>query len=175
MRFLPANRVITKEDKDHILLLKKGGLSVRQIMRVMELEKGVKHGDLPFFKRDIHNLYVKMRMMHAMNDAMGLLQLCKVAKKKNSKFQYAYTIDEESRLEHIFWVPCFDWYQKYGAVVVFYTTYKVNAYDMTFGIFVGINNHGKTILFGCALLQNETTSAFQWLMKVCKLFNYLVR
>ena len=46
---------------------------------------------------------------------------------------------------------------------------------MPFGIFVGINNHGKTILFGCALFQNETTSAFQWLMKVRKLFYYLVR
>ena len=104
--------------------------------------------------------------MHAMNDAMGFLQLCKVAKEKNSKFQYAYTIDEESRLEHIFWAPtpCFDWYQKYGDMVVFYTTYKVNAYDMPFGIFVDINNHGKTIFFGCALLRNETTSAFQWLV-----------
>ena len=59
----------------------------------MELEKSVKHGDLQFFKRDIHNLYVKMRRMHAMNDAMSLLQLCKVAKEKNSKFQYAYTTD----------------------------------------------------------------------------------
>ena len=39
-----------------------------------------------------------MRRMKAMNDAMGLLQLCKVAKKKNSKFQYAYTTDEENRL-----------------------------------------------------------------------------
>ena len=57
----------------------------------------------------------------------------------------------------------------------FYTTYKINAYDMPFGIFVGINNHGKTILFGCALFRNETTSAFQWLMKVHKLFNNLVR
>ena len=72
VRFLPTNQVITKEDKDRILLLKKGGLSVRQIIRVMEFEKGVKHGDLPFFKRDIHNVFVKMRLMHAMNDAMGL-------------------------------------------------------------------------------------------------------
>ena len=95
VRFLLSNRVITKEDKDRILLLKKGGLSVRQIIRVMELEKGVKHRDLPFFKRDIHNLYVKMIRVHAMNDAMGLLQLCKVAKEKNSKFQYAYTTNEE--------------------------------------------------------------------------------
>ena len=86
VRFLPTNRVITKEDKDCILLLKKGGLSIRQIICVVELKKGVKHGDLPFFKIDIHNLYVKMRRTHAMNDAMGLLQLCKVAKEKNSKF-----------------------------------------------------------------------------------------
>jgi hypothetical protein len=56
VRFLPANRVITKDDEEYILLLKEVGLSVRQIMRVMELEKNVKHGHLPFFQRDIHNL-----------------------------------------------------------------------------------------------------------------------
>ena len=74
--------------------------------------------------------------------------------KKRTLDSYAFTINEENRLEHIFWSPthCFDWYQTYGDVVVFYTTYKVNAYDMPFGIFVGVNNHGKTILFGCALL-----------------------
>ncbi|XP_026451783.1 protein FAR1-RELATED SEQUENCE 11-like [Papaver somniferum] len=36
---------------------------------------------------------------------------------------------------------------------------------MSFGIFVGINNHGKTIMFGCALLRNETRETFRWLMK----------
>ena len=87
----------------------------------MWMQSSSKNGDLPFFKRDIHNLYVKMRRMHAMNDAMGLLQLCKVDKEKNSKFQYAFTTNKESRLEHIFWAPtpCFNWCQKYGDVVVF--------------------------------------------------------
>ena len=86
----------------------------------------------------------------------------------NSMFQYAFTTDEEKKLEHIFWSHShsFDWYRKYGDVVVFYTTYKVNAYDMLFGIFVSVSNHGKTIFFGCALLSNETISAFRWLMKV---------
>ena len=109
-----------------------------------------------------------MRRKNAKNDVIDLLQFCKVAKEENSIFQYAFTTDEENRLEHIFWSPnhCFDWYQKYGDVVVFYTTYKVNAYDMPFGIFVGVNNHGKKILFDCALLQNETTSVFRWLMNV---------
>ena len=112
--------------------------------------------------------YVKMRRKNAKNDAMDPLQFCKVAKEDNSRFQYAFTIDEENRLEHNFWSPthCFDWYQKYRDVVVFYTTYKVNAYDMPFDIFVSVNNHGKTILFDCALLQNEITSVFRWLLKV---------
>ena len=117
-----------------------------------------------------------MRKMHDVNDAMDLLKFCKVVKKRNSKFQYAFTTNEEKMLEHIFWSypHSFDWYQKYDNVVVFYTTYKVNAYNMPFGIFVGINNHGKTILFGCALLRNETTSAFRWLMKVylINFYNY---
>ncbi|XP_057248175.1 protein FAR1-RELATED SEQUENCE 11-like [Beta vulgaris subsp. vulgaris] len=68
---------------------------------------------------------------------------------------------------NLFWCPAqsFDWYKKCGDVVVFDTTYKVNAYDMPCGIFVAIDNHGKTILFGCALLRNETTATFSWLMK----------
>ena len=142
----------------------------------MELKKNVKHGHLPFFQQDIHNLYVKMRKMHAVNDAMDLLQFCKVSKKMNYKFQYAFTIDEDKMLEYIFWSHphSFDWYQKYGNVVVFYTTYKINAYNMSFGIFVCINNHRKIILFGCALLQNETTSVFRCLMNVLYLsYNFV--
>ncbi|XP_071695857.1 protein FAR1-RELATED SEQUENCE 11-like [Rutidosis leptorrhynchoides] len=41
VRFLPSYRNITTEDKNRILLLKEPGLSVRQIMRVMELEKNI--------------------------------------------------------------------------------------------------------------------------------------
>ena len=95
VRFLPANRVIIEDDTNCILLYKEARLSVREIIRVLELKKNVKHGHLPFFQRDIRNLYVKMRKMHAMNDAMDLLQFCKVAKERNSKFQYAFTTNEE--------------------------------------------------------------------------------
>ncbi|XP_074313194.1 protein FAR1-RELATED SEQUENCE 11-like [Silene latifolia] len=36
---------------------------------------------------------------------------------------------------------------------------------MIFGIFIGIDNHGRTILFGCALMRRETQATFCWLMK----------
>ena len=80
MRFLPANRVITIDDEKCIFLLKEARLSIREVMRVMELERHLKHGQLPFFQRDIRNLYVKIRRKNAKNDAIDLLQFCKVAK-----------------------------------------------------------------------------------------------
>ena len=73
MQFLPANRVITIDDEKHIFLLKEAGLSIREVMRVMELERYLKHGQLPFFQRNIRNHYVKMRRKNAKNDAMDLL------------------------------------------------------------------------------------------------------
>ena len=57
--FLQANWVVTKDDKNCILLYKEAGLSVREIIHVMELKKNVKDGHLPFFQWDIHNFYVK--------------------------------------------------------------------------------------------------------------------
>ena len=103
VRFLPTNRVITEDDKNCILLYKEVGLSIREIIRVMELKKNVKYGHLPFFQWDIWNLYVKMRKMYVVNDAMDLLQFWNIAKERNSKLQYASTTDEEKMLKHIFW------------------------------------------------------------------------
>ncbi|KAG4937911.1 hypothetical protein JHK82_045720 [Glycine max] len=97
VRFLPANRTISEDDIERIFLLKEGGLSVRQLMRVIELEKNVKHGYLPFIERDIRNLFVKTKKKVERNNAKDLLKYCEDAKKSCSKFQYAYTLDEERR------------------------------------------------------------------------------
>ena len=66
------------------------------------------------------------------------------------------------------WCPpqSFDWYNKKGDVVIFDMTYEVNTYDMPCAIFAGVDKHENSILFDCALLRNETTSTFKWLMKV---------
>ncbi|KAH7848663.1 hypothetical protein Vadar_005885 [Vaccinium darrowii] len=93
VQFLPANRIIIKEDEDRILLLKEGGLSVKQIMRIMELEKGIDHGYLPFCEKDVRNLFTRVRKEHGTHDAADLLQHCKIAKEENVKFQYAFTVD----------------------------------------------------------------------------------
>ena len=72
MRFLPAYRIILEDDRERIFLLKEGGLSVRQIMRVIELEKNVKHGYLPYTEKDIRKTEG--------SDVMDLLKYCEDAK-----------------------------------------------------------------------------------------------
>ncbi|KAI5429436.1 hypothetical protein KIW84_034151 [Lathyrus oleraceus] len=126
VRFLPVNRIISDDYSERIFLLKEGGLSVRQLMRIIELEKNVEHGYLPFIEKDVRNLFLKAKKKVEITDVVDLLKYCEDVKKSCSKFQYAYTLDEERRLEHIFWshAYCFDWYQEYGDVVVFNTTYK---------------------------------------------------
>ena len=56
-------------------------------------------------------------------------------------------------------------YQYFGDVVTFDTTYKTNKYSMPFAPFTGLNHHYQSILFGCALLQDEYEASFIWLFE----------
>ena len=98
----------------------------------MELENNVQHGGLLFIEKDARNFFTKVKKMIGADDAMDLIEHMRLATQENGKFQYAYTVDEERRLENLFWCPpqSFDWYNKYGDVVTFDTNYKVNAYAL---------------------------------------------
>ena len=54
-------------------------------------------------------------------------------------------------------------YEVYGDVVCFDTTYRKLNDGRPFGLLVGLNNHKKTIIFGAALLYDETVESFIWL------------
>lgn len=56
-------------------------------------------------------------------------------------------------------------YKLFGEIISFDTTYSTNKYNMPFAPITGLNGHGKTIVFGWALLQNETADTFTWLFE----------
>jgi hypothetical protein len=49
--------------------------------------------------------------------------------------------------------------------VTFDTTFKTNKFEMPFALILGCNHHKQTIIFGCALLFNETIESFVWLFE----------
>ncbi|KAL4185026.1 hypothetical protein AMTRI_Chr10g228550 [Amborella trichopoda] len=110
--------------------------------------------ELPFIDKDIYNYVCAMNNMNRDNDAHILLTKCKQMKDRDKYFKYAFIVGEDNRLEHIVWShgSCSRAYEIFSDVVVFDTTYRSNGYYMSFGIWMDVNNHGDTCLFGCAFV-----------------------
>ncbi|XP_058075804.1 protein FAR1-RELATED SEQUENCE 5-like [Magnolia sinica] len=56
-------------------------------------------------------------------------------------------------------------YERFGDVICFGTTYKTNEYGRPFAPFIGVNHHRQTVIFGAALLYDETIDSFRWLFR----------
>ncbi|KAL3813010.1 hypothetical protein ACJIZ3_014278 [Penstemon smallii] len=54
-------------------------------------------------------------------------------------------------------------YSHFGDVVCFDTTYRKHKDGRPIALFVGVNNHKQTTIFGAALLYDETAVTFSWL------------
>ncbi|ERN03947.1 hypothetical protein AMTR_s00079p00050740 [Amborella trichopoda] len=160
VRFLPAYRNISESYKLHIQQFSKVGICVRDMMWLLEIERNLKPGELPFLDKDMYNFVCATNNANRDNDAHILLT-------KYKQIKYDFTVREDNRLEHIVWShgSCSHAYEIFGDVVVFNTTYRSNGYSMPFGIWVGVNNHGDTCLFGCVLLRDERVQSFSWAMK----------
>lgn len=167
VRLLPAYCSITPDDKTRICMFAKAGMSVRQMLRLMELEKGVKLGCLPFTEIDVRNLLQSFRNVNRDYDAIDLIAMCKKMKDKNPNFQYDFKMDGHNRLEHIAWsyASSVQLYEAFGDALVFDTTHRLDSYDMLFGIWVGLDNHGMACFFGCVLLRDENMQSFSWSLK----------
>lgn len=177
VRFLPAYRKIQEADQERILLLSKAGFPIHRIVKVLELEKGIQGGQLPFLERDVRNFVQNRRRAVQENDAlltekretdtMELLDICKATNETDEYFVYDFTVDENNKVENIAWSfpGSIHAYAMLGDVVYFDTTYRSITYGLIFGAWLGIDSNGRTILFGVALLQDETLRSFAWALQ----------
>ncbi|XP_026400199.1 protein FAR1-RELATED SEQUENCE 5-like [Papaver somniferum] len=143
------------------------GFGATRIFSYMSEEAGGPQ-NLNFTQEDCNNLVQGKRIewMKA-GDAQLLLDYFQAKQKENKSFFYTIQPDEEDRIMNIFWCDAksrLD-YSAFGDVVCFDTTFKTNGYDLPFAPIFGVNNHGQTILFGSALLKDESTRSFLWLFE----------
>jgi zinc finger SWIM domain-containing protein 3 len=93
------------------------------------------------------------------------MQYLQNRQKADSSFFYAIQVDEDDQITNIFWADgrsLLD-YEYFGDVICFDSTYKTNSYGRSFSPFVRVNHHRQTIIFGAALLYDESTASFEWL------------
>uniref|UniRef100_A0A5B7BMD9 Protein FAR1-RELATED SEQUENCE n=1 Tax=Davidia involucrata TaxID=16924 RepID=A0A5B7BMD9_DAVIN len=177
VRLLPAYRKIQEADQERILLLSKAGFPVNRIVRVLELEKGVQPGQLPFIEKDVRNFVRTCKKTVQENDALltekrendmlELLEACKAMTGRDEGFVYNFTTDENGKIENIAWSygDSIRAFSVFGDVVTFDTTYRSITYNMLLGVWFGIENYGKAIFLGCVLLQDENSQSFSWALQ----------
>ncbi|TYH99692.1 hypothetical protein ES332_A11G083300v1 [Gossypium tomentosum] len=122
-------------------------------------------GKLGFAAQNNVNFVRRGRLSNFGVDAQSLLAFVKVMQTSDPAFYYAIQVDDEDRLSSVFWVDTRSRiaYNCFSDVISFDTTYQVNQYKMPFAPFIGVNHHRQSVLFGCALLADETESTFIWL------------
>lgn len=100
-------------------------------------------------------------------DAQNLLNYFKKMQGENPGFYYAIQLDDENRMTNVFWADArsITAYNYFGDAVIFDTMYRPNQYQVPFAPFTGFNHHGQMVLFGCALLLDESESSFTWLFR----------
>ncbi|CAL9761774.1 unnamed protein product [Musa acuminata subsp. burmannicoides] len=116
--------------------------------------------------------YLRSKRMKAiqMGDAGATLEYLQRMQEDSSSFYYAIQVDKDDNLTNVFWADaksvmdfCY-----FGDVVCFDTTYKVLDYDRPFALFTGINHHKQTVIFGAALLYDESVESLKWLLESFK-------
>ncbi|KAK7282384.1 hypothetical protein RIF29_11092 [Crotalaria pallida] len=126
------------------------------------------NGDSSFSNRDCWNHSRNLRTKNLdVGDAQAVFLYCKRKQLEDPNFFYSIQLDDDSRMANFFWVDARSRvaYQQFGDSITFDTTYKTNKYSMPFAPFTGVNNHYQSILFGCALIQDESEISFIWLFE----------
>jgi hypothetical protein len=120
--------------------------------------------NLGYTLRD-HKNYLRGKMGYGQAGSMLLYFQDKIA--QNPSFQYALQMDCEEQIANIFWADAkmiMD-YTQFGDVVSFDTTFGTNKESGPFGVFDGFNHFRATVVFGAALMYNETFESFKWLFQ----------
>ncbi|KAL5573571.1 hypothetical protein UlMin_023168 [Ulmus minor] len=125
--------------------------------------------DLGFTKKDCFNKVVDLkRSTLNETDAEGLLGYLEAKMDSSDPTLFAkYAVDDEDRLCHVFWSDTASQrdYACFLDALAFDTTYRTNAFNKLLVIFVGVNHHFRTTVFGFALLINETIETYVWVLQ----------
>ncbi|KAK7245219.1 hypothetical protein RIF29_40054 [Crotalaria pallida] len=167
MHKIPKYRGLSEGDQAQVDSLRSRGVRTCHILGYMLAQKGG-HQYLGFCKKDLYNHFDRRRRARV-EDGDAFAALCYLqAKAANDPTLFAkFTLTENGALQHLFWADGGSRvdYQCFGDVLAFDATYKKNKYNRPLVIFSGLNHHGQTAVFGCAIVADETIETYKWVLE----------
>ncbi|KAG9454298.1 hypothetical protein H6P81_007202 [Aristolochia fimbriata] len=165
--FLKSHRKVTEVAAAQIELGSLAGIAPKQVYELQSRQVGGRE-NLGYLHMD-HKNYLRHKRQENLdiNVAAAILKYFRKKQSQNPACYFDFQLDGEGQVTNFFWADArsiID-YSLFGDVVSFDTTYRTNDYGRPFAPFVGVNHHNQTIVFGAALLYDETSESFVWLFE----------
>ena len=164
IHLLPCQRKITDCQAYDLEMAEQAGIQQKASFDLMSKYVGGRE-NLGYTREDAKNyLNSKRRRDMAYGEAGILLQYFQQQLIDNPSFFHACQMDLEEQITNIFWADArmlFD-YHCFGDVISLDTTYCTNGDHRPLAIFSGFNHYRGGVIFGAALLYDETIESFKW-------------
>ncbi|KAJ3683146.1 hypothetical protein LUZ60_013373 [Juncus effusus] len=167
VRYMRCHRIIPQFVRKQLEINEDAGIPKNLSIHSMFDQTGG-YNTCMYTERDLRNLLAQRRALKlGEGDADALVCYFADRQRRCSYFYYLCEMDGDGRLRNVFWSDGRSRasYKYFGDVVTFDTTYLTNTYEMPFAPFIGVNHHGQSVLFGCALLSDETIPTFERLFQ----------
>ncbi|KAM0870442.1 hypothetical protein ACQ4PT_039995 [Festuca glaucescens] len=151
---------------DYVDGLQHSGVSPNATVNVLTELHG-DYGHMLMNARDLENRRAANLRKEQVDDVKKLVTFFNECRAQNPKFYSDIDYDSEGVVKNIFWshASCQANYAEFKDVVTFDTTYRSNFYRMPLGMFVGSNHHLQNVIFGFALVGDETEETFEWVFR----------
>ncbi|XP_027067533.1 protein FAR1-RELATED SEQUENCE 5-like [Coffea arabica] len=160
-----SHKHMTIAHKAEIEMARICGIAPKQSIELMSKQVGGRE-NLGFIRDDLKNyLRCKRSIPMMQGDTGGVLEYLQRMQLEDPNFYSAIQVDEDDLITNIFWADAkmrTD-FAHFGDVVCFDTTYRKHKDGKPIALFVGVNHHKQSTIFGAVLLYDETIGTFEWL------------
>ncbi|TVU35741.1 hypothetical protein EJB05_17644, partial [Eragrostis curvula] len=158
----PSHGDIDPITRDFIRRLRENNVSIGRVCNILGVSDGSSGQTIR--KEAVRSVCASLARESIKDDIGKTLRLLDEMKKNDPGMEVRYQVTKEGRIRSMLWCTGKNRldYARFGDVITFDTTYRTNLYNLPFGLFVGVNNHFQSVIFGGVLLTNEKISDFEW-------------
>lgn len=151
--------------RDLITELNKSGLGPSQITKALNAIKDP--NEVNITSKQCSDIISSTRKNNVGKECYELIMHFQEKASSDSSGYFNVGVDKTGTFKSVFWADgrSRESYLQFGDVVIFDVTYRTNKFQMPFAPFVGVNHHGQSILFGGALVDDESEDTFIWLFQ----------
>ena len=148
--------------KHYIKKLRENNVSIGRVFSILNSSNSNPSQNIR--KETIRALCAKLSRENMKDDIGKTLKVLDDMKSRDPHMSVRFKLDDGGTIRSMLWCTGKnkDDYKYFGDAITFDTTYRTNLYNLPFGLFVGVNNHFQSIIFGGVLLTNETSEDFEW-------------